>query len=177
MSSALAIAGVSAVLRDLLNNALLDGKVANAVGESVDVRVGPPDRVGSANGKEASLLNLFLYRVTPNSGWRNADLPARDASGRQRLSNPPLALDLHYLLSAYSGSDLHGEILLGYAMQLLHETPVLTRAAIQTALKPALDLGTVLPSALLALADAGLAEQLEQNTSARRTSPSSGAPP
>ena len=53
------------------------------------------------------------------------------------LSNPPLALNnLHYLLSAYSGGDLHAEILLGYAMQLLHEMPVLTRAAIRTAPTP-----------------------------------------
>ena len=73
--------------------------------------------------------------MTPNLGWRNEGLPSRDGSGRTRLSNPPLALDLHYLLSAYSGGDLHAEILLGYAMQLLHEIPVLTREAIRTALQ------------------------------------------
>ena len=32
--------------------------------------------------------------------------------------------------------DLHAKILLGYAMQLLHEMPMLTRAAIRTALNP-----------------------------------------
>ena len=57
-----------------------------------------------------------------------SELPSRDERGRQRLSNPPLALDLHYLLTAYGADDLDAEILLGYAMQLLHETPVLTRA-------------------------------------------------
>ena len=63
-------------------------------------------------------------------------------SGRLRLANAPLALDLHYLLSVYSGGDLHAEILLGYAMQLLHEMPVLTRDAIRTALNPSPGVGT-----------------------------------
>ena len=78
------------------------------------------------------------------------------------MSNPPLALDLHYLLSAYGAEDLHPEILLGYAMQLLHETPVLSRGAITTALNPSPSVGTTLPPALRALAACGLADQLEQ---------------
>ena len=161
MSTALAIAGVTAVLRDLLNDGLINHNVAGVVGSSVTVSVGPPDRVVPASGTEASQLNLFLHQVTPNVGWRNEGLPARDPSGRQRLSNPPLALDLHYLVSAYSGADLHGEILLGYAMQLLHETPILTRAAIRAALSPSPDVGRDLPPALRALAEAGLDEQIE----------------
>ena len=96
------------------------------------------------------------------SGWRNEGLPSRDASGRTRLSNPPLALNLHYLISAYGSADLHAEILLGYAMQLLHENPVLTRDAIRTALQPSPDVGTTLPPALRALADSGLQDQVEQ---------------
>lgn len=161
MSTALAIAGVTAVLRDLLNDGLVNRNVSGVTGTSVIVSVLAPDRVVAAGGSEVSQLNLFLYAVTPNSGWRNEGLPARDGSGRQRLSNPPLALDLHYLLSAYGGADLHAEILLGYAMQLLHEQPVLTRAAIRTALIPSPALGAELPPALRALADSGLAEQLE----------------
>jgi hypothetical protein len=78
-----------------------------------------------------------------------------------RLANAPLALDLHYLISVYSGGDLHAEILLGYAMQLLHETPVLTRDKIHIALNPSLNVGTGLPPALRALADSGLEDQVE----------------
>ena len=136
MSTALAIAGVSAVLRDLLNDGLVNGNVSGVLGSSVTVSLLAPDRVVPTGGTEASQLNLFLYGVTPNAGWRNEALPSRDGAGRARLSNPPLALDLHYLLSAYSAGDLHAEILLGYAMQLLHEMPVLTREAIRTALNP-----------------------------------------
>jgi Pvc16 N-terminal domain len=162
MSTALAIAGVTAVLRDLLNDGLINHNVSGVLGSTVTVSVLPPDRVVGANGTEASQLNLFLHQVTPNLGWRNERLPSRDASGRQRLSNAPLALDLHYLLSAYTAGDLHAEILLGYAMQLLHETPVLTRSAIQTALNPSPGTGTALPPALRALADSGLERQVEQ---------------
>jgi hypothetical protein len=161
MSSALAIAGVSAVLRDLLNDGIVNRNVSGVLGASVTVSLQAPDRVVPIGGTEASQINLFLYQVTPNAGWRNEGLPSRDGAGRARLTNPPLALDLHYLLSVYSGGDLHAEILLGYAMQLLHETPVLTRAAIRTALNPSPDVGVNLPPALRALADAGLADQIE----------------
>jgi len=162
VSNALALAGVTAVLRDLLNDGLINHNVSGVLGSTVTVSVLPPDRVVPANGTETSQLNLFLHQVTANTGWSNEALPARDASGRQRLSNPPLALNLHYLLSAYGGGDLHDVILLGYAMQLLHETPVLTRQAIQTALNPSPAVGADLPPALRALADSGLENQIEQ---------------
>lgn len=162
MSTALAIAGVSAVLRDLLNDGLIQHNAIGVLGSSVTVSVGPPDRVVAADGSEASQLNLFLYQVTPNAALRNEGLPARDSTGRQRLANAPLALDLHYLVSAYSSADLHGEILLGYVMQLLHETPVLSRQAIRSALIPSPDVGDQLSPALRALAASGLENQLEQ---------------
>jgi hypothetical protein len=162
LSSALAIAGVTAVLRDLLNDGLINHDASGTLGSTVTVSVLAPDRVLSGGGTEASQLNLFLYQVTPNTGWINERLPAVDSSGRTRLSNPILALNLHYLLSAYGSSDLHREILLGYAMQILHENPVIARQAIRTALTPSPDVGTTLPAALRALADCGLADQMEQ---------------
>jgi hypothetical protein len=161
MSTALAIAGVTAVLRDRLNDGMVNHNIAGLLGSTVTVSVLAPDRVVPADGIESSQLNLFLYQVMPNASWRNAGLPAHDPSGRQRLTNPPLALDLFYLISAYSGGDLHSEILLGYAMQLMHEFPVISREMIRTALTPSPDVGVVLSPALRALADCGLADQFE----------------
>lgn len=161
MSTALAIAGVTAVLRDLLNDGMINHNVSGAVGTAVAVTTLPPDRVVPVGGTETTQINLFLHQVTANQGWRNEALPSRDSSGLQRLSNAPLALDLHYLVSAYGAEDLHAEILLGYAMQLLHENAVLSRAAITTALTPSPAVGAVLPPALRALADCGLADQVE----------------
>lgn len=162
MSNALAIAGVTAVLRDLLNDGFINHNVSGVLGSTVTVSALPPDRLVSPNGTENTQLNLFLHQVTPNQGWRNDRLPSRDASGRHRLTNAPLALDLHYLLSARGAEELHAEILLGYAMQLLHESPVLLRSAIATSLNPSPPVGTTLPPALRALADCGLADQVEQ---------------
>ncbi|MBA5872968.1 MAG: DUF4255 domain-containing protein [Nitrospira sp. CR1.2] len=162
MSTALAIAGVTAVLRDLLNDGLINHNVSGLLGSTVTVSALPPDRVVPVNGTESTQLNLFFHQVTFNTGWRNHALPSRDGSGMQRLSNPPLALDLHYLLSAYSAEELGSEILLGYAMQLLHEVPVLDRQAITTALTPSPSVDTTLPPALRALAECGLADQVEQ---------------
>jgi hypothetical protein len=162
VSTALAIAGVTSVLRDLLNDGIVNQNVAGIVGQTVTVTASPPDRVVAASGAEATQLNIFLRQITPNVGWCNEGQPSRDAAGRTRLTNPPLALDLHYLISAYGAADLHAEIVLGYAMQLLHENPVLTRDAIRIALQRPPDDAAELPPALRALADSGLQNQVEQ---------------
>ncbi len=132
MSSPLAIAAVTAILKDLLNEGLINNDLS-PVG-SFTVSALPPDRITTGETEE-NRLNLFLYQVTPNIGWRNALLPSRDAQGA-RLTNAPLALDLHYLLTAYGSVDLNAEILLGFAMDLINETPVLTRDMVRRALTP-----------------------------------------
>jgi hypothetical protein len=160
MSSALAIAGVTAVLKDLLHNAVIDHDLVSSVGDVI-VTALPPDLIKTEGSEAKTQLNLFLYQITPNAGWRNVGLPSRNSNG-DRVTNPPLALDLHYLLTAYGVKDLHAEILLGYAMQLLHETPVLSREAIRKALDPSPIIGGGgLPATLEALATSELADQIE----------------
>jgi hypothetical protein len=162
MSNALAIASVTAVLKDLLNNGLIDHNATSTLG-NVTVSALPPDRINTETVNQTSQVNLFLYQVTPNSGWRNVGLPSRNSDG-ERITNAPLALNLHYLLTAYGALEFHAEILLGYSMQLLHETPVLTRNAIRTALAPPSSVtgGSGLPAAMRALFTSELAEQVEQ---------------
>ena len=72
MSGALAIAGVTAALKDLLNDGLLNHDLSSL--GSFTVTAQAPDRINTGNN-ETNLLNIFLYQVTPNLGWRNADLP------------------------------------------------------------------------------------------------------
>jgi len=161
VSNALAIASVTAVLKDLLNNGVIDHQLSGVVGE-VTVSALPPDRLLVAGQAETSRINLFMYHVTPNSGWRNVGLPSRSSSG-DRTSNPPLALNLHYLVSAYGANEFDAEILLGYAMQMLHETPILTRDGIRRTLSPASPVGgAILPPPLNALVASELADQIEQ---------------
>lgn len=133
MSSPLAVAGVTAVLKDLLNDRLINRNDLAAVG-TVTVSALPPDPI-QTGANEENRINLFLYQVTANQGWRNQGLPSTGTNG-ERLSNPPLALDLHYMLTAYGKEDLNAEVLLGYAMELLHDMPVLKRSDIRRSLSP-----------------------------------------
>ena len=154
MSSALAISAVTSVLQKSL------GLVYNssALG-TITVSAIAPDVVETKYGigpDAGPLVNLFLHQVTPNAAWRNIDLPSLAADGATRIKNPPLALDLHYLLTAYASDDTEAEALLGYAILMLHENPILPRALITSLL------GT-LPSSTYnnALKAAGLAAQIE----------------
>ena len=162
MSNALAIAGVTAVLRDLLNDGFIDHDLT--LGD-VTVSSLAPDLINEESS--TARLNMFFYQATPNQGWRNACQPTRNARG-QRVSDQPLALDLHYLLTAYGSEEFHPEVLLGYAMQILHETPVLSRDAIRRSLNPNPGVGDPgapppsLPDYLRDLSTTGLAEQVEQ---------------
>lgn len=160
MSSPLAIGAVSAVLRNLLDNGMVD--VGTPVG-AVNVTAVAPDLVDLDDPTFTPTINLFLFRVSPNLGWANARLPARNGNGA-RIANPPLALDLHYLLTAYADEDFQAEILLGYAMHLLHERPVLDRASIRRALDPSPLDTPILPPAFQALRASDLAEQVEAVT-------------
>jgi hypothetical protein len=153
MSSPLAIAAVTAVLRSFVHDAMIDHGLSTLLGE-VTVSSDPPDSLDLKS--TAARINLFLFQATENQGWRNFALPARSPNG-DRTSNPPLALDLSYLVTAYGVDDYYPEVLLGYAMFVLHEMPVFTRDAIRDAL------GASSSDPLFkALTTSSLADQIEQ---------------
>jgi hypothetical protein len=108
----MAIAAVTAALRSRLDRGL------NAVMPGTLVTARPPDRARSQSGMNQ--VNLFLYQTTPNVAWRNMKTSA---------PNPPLALNLHYLLSVYGANDDDPEsashVLLAEAMKILHDDPLL----------------------------------------------------
>ena len=159
MSSPLAIGAVSAVMRNLLDNGLIEATAA--IGTSVNVSAVAPDTIDLEKENEPPRLNLFLHQVTPNLGWRNNGLASRSGVTGERLTNAPLALDLHYMITAYGRLDFQAEILLGYAMHLLHERPVLDRAAIRRALAPGPLPAGLMPPAFQALTASDLADQVE----------------
>ncbi|BBX69950.1 DUF4255 domain-containing protein [Mycolicibacterium psychrotolerans] len=160
MSSQLALAAVSAVLRNLLDDGMV--QAVPAMG-AIKVTAIAPDAIKLDDPDLGPSLNLFLYRVSPNQGWQNGMLPAYGPNGG-RTSNPPLALNLHLLLTAYGASDFQAEILLGYAMSILHEHPVLDRAMMHRALTPTALGPSILPPAFQALAASDLADQVEAVT-------------
>ncbi|HWY03793.1 MAG TPA: DUF4255 domain-containing protein [Candidatus Acidoferrum sp.] len=160
MSSALAIAGVSAVLQFYLTN-LYTGLSA-LFGGTVTVSAKAPDILQEAFGAGATenQINLFLHQVTHNQGWRNDRQPSVGADGRTRIANPPLALDLHYLLTAYGSENWQAEALLGFALLMLHENPILTRNDISSAIAK-LPINDPTNPLSTPLGSAGLADQIE----------------
>lgn len=127
---ALAIAAVTAVLKNLLEDAVTD--LSSLLNGKATVSALPPEQIKNRE-EENPRINIFLYQTAFNQGWRNEGLPSHDREGT-RLSNSPLALDLYYLLTVYGKQDFDDEILLGYAMQTLHEKPVLSRELIRKVL-------------------------------------------
>lgn len=157
MSNALALSAVTAVLQARFNAAF--NQPSSALG-TVLVSAVAPDIVQASLGTSGTSqlrVNLFLHQVTPNAAWRNVGLPSTAADGATRLTNPPLALDLHYLLTAYASEDTEAEALLGTAILLLHENPVMPRTEIRSALA---GLGSAAPLANV-LSSSGLADQIE----------------
>jgi Pvc16 N-terminal domain len=154
MSTAMAISGVTGVLQSMLNE-VYNNPAGSPLG-SVKVSATAPDIVQAAVGtsSEAALqVNLFLHQVTPNAAWRNLGLPSLAPDGSTRLTNPPLALDLHYLLTVYAGADGMAEALLGYAIQMLHDYSILSRTQVRSFLSS---------STITGLQTSGLADQVEQ---------------
>lgn len=157
MSGNLAIAAVSAVMKYMLQNPLPGDSIA-AVVPDLTISVVPPHQVDD----DVPHLNIFFYRALQNTGWAPHNLPARNSQG-VRVSNPYLAIDLYYLISAHTNRDYHAEIVLGYAMQTFHENPVLPRDTIRDALSSASLVTADTPANLLAaIAATELAEQIEQ---------------
>src|SRR6266571_3077091 len=131
MSTALAIAAVTATLRHLLDKNVGQGiKLDN----NISVTAKPPDKARDGNENQ---INLFLYQVLPNAAWRNMDIPQRVKSGE--TSMPPLALNLYYMVTAYGDgdNDVFGHLLLGHAMRILYDNSVLGPDEIKTALASA----------------------------------------
>lgn len=160
MSNVLAIAAVTQLLKDLLNDALIQGDASQALGADFTVTALPPDRVVSESGEnQATQLNWFLHRITEDPALRNTDLPTRNGAG-ELLQRPRLALDLHYILTAVAQEELHAEILLGYAMQILHETAILPRETIRSALEIA-GMDTILPQDFDPIRVSEIADQME----------------
>ena len=120
-ASALAIAATTATLRGVLAKGL----------NITNVTVRPLDAARlNSTGEQ---VNLFLYQTLPDAAWRNRDIPRRIRPGE--TAQPPLPLTLYYLITAYGDedNDLKSHALLGRAMSVLHDYPVLGATEIKDA--------------------------------------------
>lgn len=135
MSNSLSIAAVTRTLRNLLEG------VATSDFSALPTDTRPTAQIeittlplSQARDVARNRLNLFLYQAERNEAWHNMDIPRRSRPGEAGFA--PLALNLFYILTAYgeNDSELVGHVLLGTAMRILHDHPVLGRAEIQSAL-------------------------------------------
>lgn len=137
MSNYLAIGGVSSTLRTLL----LD-RMEVPPGETLAVSIDTPTE---DEDTAETRVNLFLYYVNENGSLKNQEIPGHGHPGR--YGRPPLSLDLYYLVTAY-GSTTDGlgntdetmaQYLLGSAMRVFHDYPLLTDSLETATSVPVLD--------------------------------------
>jgi hypothetical protein len=155
LSNALAIATVTQTLVNRVT-ASLAGSLVNGP----QVSTLRPDDASLQGAETTPRVNIFLYQVTPNPAFRNADLPTRRPDGSQ-IQRPQLGLDLHYLFTFYGNdSALEHQRLLGAVARYLHAYPILRRSDIE-AVESMTDSSNV----------AYLASQLSEQTELVRVTP------
>jgi hypothetical protein len=128
MSNYLAIATVTAGLYQILL-----GPVRAAVGSSATIVFGRPHAADTDKDTNPR-LNIYLYQVTPNAFFRNADLPTRRADGTL-VKQPMIALDLHYLFTFHGKEEqFEPQLMLGMVASTLQAEPILSPSTIRSAL-------------------------------------------
>lgn len=130
MSNEFAVSAVSRALLGLMFDGvrLDDAPAALNIKKGIEHTILPLDRVRRKH-PEPNVVNLFLYRVHGNSGYRNQTI-----SGRT-----PLAINLEYLVTAY-GEEERDEVahfLIGKAMRVMHDHAILERKRLKDALEAA----------------------------------------
>lgn len=170
MSNVLAIAATTRTLRNLL---LAQVPALDADLGDLQVTLQPPDV--ARKGISSAQLNLFLYQVVVNAAWRNLDPPGQVHPGESAA--PPLALNLHYVLTTWgrgdSDIDATSHRVLAAAMSTLQDRSVLDGDDIRNAL-PGNDLAnqiervrvTPLPQSVEELSKLWTAFQTNYRTSA-----------
>ncbi len=125
MGNALSIAATSRILRQIIEGNITRYGLDGYTGEDVLVTAEPP-----LDDLNRLRVNVFLYRTVQNPHLRNDALPGYDSGGRA-VRPPLLTLDLHYAVTAYGENDYLSELMMGCAMQALHEVPVVDRRIIR----------------------------------------------
>lgn len=122
MSGYAGIAAVGKSIERLLNLAFTERQpVATKITRAVLIKTDDmkANQVPTAIGPYA--LSIFLYRVDFNKAMRAAWSAVGTGDGKGHL-----ALDLHFLLTAWADNAEHEHMILGRALQVLEYTPVLS---------------------------------------------------
>lgn len=107
MSDFRAISGVTKSLAKFLNA---------KTGVTVDDEKAPSDNISDSN----SLIHLYLYRVEYNPFFSNND---NVVVSNIILANPPVGLNLFYLVTPYGPSQLDIQVTLGEIIRVFNDQP------------------------------------------------------
>ncbi len=115
---------VSEALRSLLWETVVKADVSMQaiLHDKSQITLAPPYQIADGRHAKKSFLSVYLIRVQPNANIAMA--PLQPAEPR----NPPLAMDLVYLITPLTNSADNDQTLLGRVIKGLHETPVLEAA-------------------------------------------------
>ena len=96
----------------------------------------PQDRITAGSPADISddtqpLLSFFLFQITENPQLKNEKMIETNTGGQRY---PPLALNLHYLMTAYASARETEQQILGRAMQILHDNAVIQGSLLQGSL-------------------------------------------
>ena len=114
MASFQAIAATGQAMLGLLADAVPKPEFANAQFELY--------QIGNLSNPMDEGISLYLYRVAVNGARRNMP-PVTGPDGRRY--RPPIPLDLYYLLSAWARSPVKQQRLLGWAIRMFEDVPIL----------------------------------------------------
>lgn len=116
------IRSVSEALRRILWNALFDDLVTRPL---IVVEEGIVfDNPTETALDNANRLSLWLYQVVEDEFLKNQPMErgdAQDPQGRHIDRFPPMALDLNYLLTPFTGTPQGDHLVLGLAMQTMYD--------------------------------------------------------
>ncbi len=105
----------SILLEGFLQQPPLAAMVPN---DSVIVFANPTETARNSSNR----LSIWLYRVTENEFVKNQ--PPVRANGGHALTMPPLALNLHFLITPFGDSPEASLLLLGEVMQALYDNAI-----------------------------------------------------
>jgi hypothetical protein len=118
------IAGVSQSLVNLLGDRMV---------EPATITVAPPDV--ALDQISGTRLNVYLYHLSENAFLNNQEIPGNGHPGA--YGHPPLSLNLHYIFTALAhtetggDADMQAQLVLGDAMRVLHDFPVISANLMQ----------------------------------------------
>ena len=140
MSVSTAVGAVSSSLRNLLVGEM-------KLSPTVPVTILAPDEAGGDRR-----INLFLYKIEENPFLKNGDFGLKPGNSNV-LVPPPLSLNLYYLMTPYARNDAQtgnstAHAILGEAMRVFYENPVIPQTYLDADLKTAREECNVVYNAL-----------------------------